>query len=102
MATLDEARTCPKCGNLMELEVASRDEARKQVNYAAICMTELCTWFGTGRAITVNNGIVFERNQGPRGQDKQFPTLSPDELAHGQRMVEDAVNRDLRDTGRPE
>jgi hypothetical protein len=34
--------------------------------------------------------------------DKTFKPMTPDQLAMGQRMVEDAVNRDLRDTGRPD
>jgi hypothetical protein len=76
-------------------------EDRKILTYAAICRTELCIWFGTGRAITMVDGVVYERPSGGRGQAKQFPILTPDQLAFGQRNVEDAVQRDLRDSETP-
>jgi hypothetical protein len=103
MATFDEAKTCPKCKNPMQVE---SKEALPHIGsncylYTVICYTEGCRWFGTGRAIQVNNGIVYERPRGERGMDKTFPTMTPDQLARGQRDVEDAVQRDLRSEGRP-
>jgi len=102
MATFEEARECPHCHNQMEVELYSKDTRAKREVYTTKCMTEGCRWYGTGRIIQLDNGIVFERQQGERGQDKGFKTLTPDQLAMGQRMVEDAVQRDLRDTGRPD
>lgn len=101
MATFDEARECPHCKKPMEATLYSRDEHIKREVYTTKCMTEGCRWYGTGRIIQLDNGIVFERQQGPRGQDKTFKPLTNDQLAVGQRMVEDAVQRDLRDKGRP-
>jgi hypothetical protein len=104
MVSFDEARTCPKCGNLMEAELdanASNVRLKREV-YVTKCMTELCSWYGTGRIIQLDNGVVFERQIGNRGMDKTFKPMTADQLAMGQRMVEDAVNRDLRDTGRPD
>lgn len=103
MATFEEAATCPKCGNRMEtaLDAKASDKRINREVYVAICRTAMCSWFGTGRAIQLDNGIVFERQHGPRGQDKSFPVLTNDQLSAGQRMVEDAVNRDLGSEGRP-
>ena len=98
MTTFEEACECPRCHRPMEVELVSEDRAIKRKVYATKCLTEGCSWFNTGRAIQTDNGTVFERSAGPRGMDKTFPTLTPGELAHGQRQVEDAVARDLRDS----
>jgi len=99
MPTFDEAKTCPKCGKIMDAEIMSKNG--EQVTYATVCMTELCPWFGTGRAITLVDGQVYERPRGERGIKKSFPDLTPSQLGMGQRMVEDAVQRDLRDSELP-
>jgi hypothetical protein len=101
MATFEEANKCPKCGNQMEATLYEEDPIIKRKLFSTECLTEGCEWFRTGRIIQTDNGTVYERAQGERGQSKSFPVLSPSELAAGQRMVEDAVNADLRDTGRP-
>jgi len=100
--TVDQASHCPKCGDVGTI-------AKKQVKqhyidrewwdvYVYICGNSLCRWYNTGWAVSSNErGVVYQRPQGERGIDKTFQKLSPDQLAHGRRMVEDVEQRDLRD-----
>lgn len=103
MVDIRDAAKCPKCGVLGELTSsrAALDESGKPCDIATYnCVTELCRWFGTGWVVQSDaRGEIFERNQGPRGQDKTFPLLTPDQLARGRMAVEQAAEREDRPNG---
>lgn len=101
MTTLNEAAFCPRCerrGREVR-KVKDRDEGGSPCwVYTFHCQTELCPWYQTGWAVqTDERGNVFEREQGPRGQDKTFKKMSRDAIARGRRQVEDLLGEDLRD-----
>ena len=61
------------------------------------CENKLCIWYGDVWFVqTMPDGSIPDRTktQGP----PQFKPMSNDQLAYGQRVVEDAVKRDLRDS----
>lgn len=94
--TLQEASYCPRCQKAGErsLHRAFRDNSKL---YIIKCLNGDCSWYNTGWAVQVDSdGQVYEREIGPRGMDKTFPTLSPDQLAYGQRLIEDIKGEDLR------
>jgi hypothetical protein len=70
--------------------------------YRCMCRTKGCDWFDTGRAVQVDmDDKVYERpgtREGEgRGMEKTYEEMSPDQLAFGRRVLEDAAGRDLRD-----
>lgn len=100
--TVEMASHCPICN---EIGIIAKKEVKRQyidrewwdvVVYQ--CTNENCRWYNTGWLVSSNDrGLVYQRNQGERGQDKTFSKMSPDQLARGQRMVEDLMQRDLRE-----
>lgn len=100
--TIDEAAHCPKCG---EVGIIAKKEVKKHYIdrewwdvYVYICTNELCRWYNTGWIVSSNErGVVYQRPSGPRGQDKTFLKLSPDQMAVGRRIVEDLKQRDMRE-----
>ena len=102
--TVEQASHCPKCN---EIGIIAKKEAKRHYIdhewwdvYAYQCTNDNCSWFNTGWIVSSNErGVVYQREQGMRGQDKTFLKLSPDQLAAGQRMIEDVVRRDLREDG---
>lgn len=96
MPTFDEAKCCPKCAKPGEAKLERVIDRRANTRlYTVKCLNEGCRWFNTGWAVQVDGeGMVFERNRGPRGMDKSFPVMSPDQLAHGRAQVEDVLKRD--------
>lgn len=100
--TIDQAAHCPRCGEVGE--IAKKDVKRHYIDgeywdvYVYICPNRSCVWYNTGWIVSSNErGIVYQRKQGERGQDKTFFRLTPDQMAVGRRMVEDLQGRDLRD-----
>lgn len=100
--TIDEAAHCPKCNEIGT--IAKKEVKRHYIDrewwdvYVYICTNDGCVWYNTGWLVSSNErGVVYQRNQGTRGQDKTFVGLSNEQLSYGQRMIEDLVQRDLRD-----
>lgn len=100
---LEEAAKCLKCGTPGKLTAAYRRHIFEQGSWWDLCVytcdRELCPWNGESWLVQSDpNGIVFEREIGPRGMDKTFQPISNDQLAFGRRVVEDAIraehNRD--------
>lgn len=82
---------------LSDISNQTREPLKGGRLYMAICRTEVCSWFETGRMIqTTGDGNVYERPSGPRGQDKDFPKMSQDKLAVGRRVIEDVKQQDER------
>lgn len=98
--TVDEAAKCPKCGVLGKLRSTRRRffEGEWWDVGAYYCVNEDCNWFNTGWAVSSNEqGIVYERPQGERGQDKTFNKMSRAQLAHGRAQVEEVLGRDAEE-----
>lgn len=99
--TIEQAAKCPKCGVLGRLHTSRKTfaEGGEPCDIATYhCVTEACSWYGTGWAVQSDSrGMVYQRDQGTRGQDKTFNPLSREAMARGQRQVEDLMQRDLRD-----
>lgn len=100
--TVEMASHCPKCD---EIGVVAKQKAERHYidrQYWDVlvyqCTNTICPWYNTGWVVSSNErGIVYQRAQGPRGIDKQFTKLSPDQMAMGRRLVEDIQKQDLRD-----
>lgn len=104
--TVEQAAKCPKCGKPGRLNYSAKHTDDNGVDWdvvAYICDNELCIWLNTGWLVQSDkNGIVYQRDQGERGQDKQFERMSPDLKAAGRRYLEDIVRRDLEEPFDPE
>lgn len=102
MVTIDEAALCPKCKTLGQV-ARNRSERKKFEGKmwdvcVYICVNEGCNWFNTGWVVQSDDrGVVYERPQGPRGQDKQFNKLSRGQMAAGRAMVEEVIGRDAEE-----
>jgi hypothetical protein len=97
--TFEEAIRCPKCDQ--PNEVVSTAPAPQGVISVTECKNERCKWFGPDnrRAIQVlPDGTVPVRETG-RNAEKDFPAMSEGQMAMGRRIIEDAINRDLREGG---
>jgi hypothetical protein len=97
--TVEEASKCPKCnqtGKLGNVEPSFTDDYGKRWDVVIYsCTNEQCNWFETGWPVSSDDrGVVFQREQGTRGQDKTFEPMSSDALAYGRRVLEDAINDD--------
>jgi hypothetical protein len=96
--SLEDAAKCSKCGKPGQLDIAKPLEDGGHLN-VYICDNDRCEWgsIRSGWVVqTDRRGMVYEREIGGRGHDKSFPEMSNDLLSQGQRVVEDAVRRDLR------
>ena len=95
--TWEEAKRCPKCGNPGDdQKQVSLPRGRGSIHYI-YCTTQLCPWYGTCWMVqTRPDGTIPNRLEqlGP----PDYRPMSADQLAVGQRLVEDAVKKDLRDT----
>src|SRR5262245_50482361 len=93
---LPDNRRCGEIGKLIRSNKAYDDDGELCDVAVYHCVNPDCTWFNTGWVVQSNDrGEVYERDQGPRGQDKTFRAMSPDQLAYGRRMMEDIARRDL-------
>jgi hypothetical protein len=97
--TVEEAAHCPKCGEVGKLvshEQSFTDDYGKKWDVVTYeCDNEKCVWFGTGWPVSSDErGVVYQRPQGPRGQDKTFEPMSQDQLAYGRRVIEDVIKQD--------
>ncbi len=94
--TWEEAKKCPICKESGEETYSEPDGMGGKV-HTITCKNEGCRWYNTGWLVQVDRkGNIPVRDQGPRGQDKDFPKLSPGLLSMGQRTLEDIVQEDLR------
>jgi hypothetical protein len=100
MPSYEQAQRCLKCDEHGELGSTHPVEGRPGTKVESwYCRNAACTWFNTAWLIQVNpDGTIPEYKTGP----KQYPAMSPDVLARGQRVTEDAVQRDLRDERDPD
>lgn len=103
MKTIDspEVANCPHCNQRMFRNTPTKTGVGLfpwQVNL--ICQTEDCKWFNTGRTVSIDDrGNVYEREIGPRGMEKDFPEMTPGQLARGRAIAEDAAGRNLEEEG---
>ncbi len=90
--TYEDAKRCPECGQ--PGKVASTQHRRDGNRIELIeCGNMLCPWYTEQWAVQIRpDGTIPVRNP----KDKIFQPVSPDRQAFGQRIVEDAVRRDLR------
>lgn len=100
MATtsVEDAKYCPKCGVAgREMGTKVLPELRRGSKVILFqCENPRCRWYESQWPVQVNpDGTVPLRPS--KGAEKQFPELSQGQLAMGRRVLEDAVNRDLRD-----
>ena len=97
--TLDspEVRNCPHCKKRMATKSTDHTGVGTHpIQVTLLCETDDCKWFNTGRTISTDiRGNVYEREIGERGMDKDFPHMSPDQLARGRRIAEDAAGKEL-------
>lgn len=72
MATLEEAKRCPKCNNVgKENGIKPGAKPRTKV-LVMLCENPLCRWHGTGWMIQINpDGSIPDPADNPRGP-KQF------------------------------
>lgn len=92
IVSFEEAKRCPKCHFPGDERKTSKAPQGGEIHYIW-CVTAICPWYETSWVVqTRADGTIPLRDP----HDKQFPVLSPDQLAFGQRIVEDAVKRDLR------
>jgi len=99
--TLEEAKRCPRCKQPGVQARAIPAEDRDGIVYVYTCLNERCprwdVFDGHGMTWLVqirNDGTIPNREVDKPG--KEFPAMSPSMLATGQRLVEDAVQQDLR------
>jgi hypothetical protein len=99
MVTIDEAAKCPKCGVVGKLKVSKRKFFEGEWWDVAVyeCANQRCTWFDQPGWLVSSNerGEVYERDQGPRGQDKTFTPMSPGALSRGRMDVEEVAGKDV-------
>lgn len=101
---LEEAAKCPKCGKPGMLTMSGPVDDGGDFNVYN-CDNDRCEW-GEQRSgwlvQTDERGHVFERNRGTRGMDKDFPTMSPDALARGRALLENAIQEEHIDKSKKE
>jgi hypothetical protein len=62
------------------------------------CHNRGCNWYNSGWLVSSNEqGIVYERSQGPRGQDKTFTPLSKEALSRGRAEIEEVMGQDAEE-----
>lgn len=95
MATIDEAKRCPRCSNTGQ-EVRNDVGPKGSRIYTFNCMNTNCKWYGTGFVVQVlADGSIPDRGR----VEKEFPKLTPGQEAMARRTLEDLQGRDLRDDG---
>jgi hypothetical protein len=100
--SFEEAKQCPKCGNIGEDWKQERKTLlgppRKNVVVHYIkCVTQLCPWFETSYVVQVNeDGSIPEAYSALRGE-KQFPKASPEM----ETRIREATEAQLRAETRP-
>ena len=94
--TFEEAKQCPKCDTPGEAILYRKLEDGGKL-YTVFCRNARCEWADTSWAVQVDReDQLYQRPAKVANKDKRFPTLTPDQLAMGQRLVEDAMQQDLR------
>jgi hypothetical protein len=95
--TFEEAKHCPKCGNVGEERSAVKLGSDHGVMHYLYCASQLCPWFDTPWMVqTLDDGSVPVREPDRSPQD--FQPISADMKAMGRRYMEDILRRDLRGT----
>lgn len=93
--TFEEAKRCPRCDQPGE-EVQTKHLGRKGKAHVIHCKNEKCRWFNTGWVVQTDpDGNIPQREQGDRGQDKDYEARSEDQLAAQKRYWEDVEGRKL-------
>lgn len=93
MTTVEEAGRCPKCTFPGEHR-NSRPGKHGSTVRSYYCANNRCSWYDTAWIVQVNaDGSIPERATG----SKDFPTLTPHEEAMARRVIEDAIQSDLRE-----
>jgi hypothetical protein len=93
--TLEEAKRCPRCQEPGLEVVLTRTPDGTVHTYQ--CENERCRWHQERWLVQVRpDGTIPDRTKDKGGRDKEFPAMTDSVLAMGQRQVEDAVQRDLR------
>jgi hypothetical protein len=88
MATEEQAKLCPKCGQPgKQVRVDVGPKGSKIFTYH--CQKELCPWVGTGWVVQVRDGEVVERDRGI----KEFESLSSADKAIAERMINEVRER---------
>lgn len=94
MTTIEEAERCPKCKVTGEHRNSTPGKNGATVR-SYYCMNSRCSWFETAWIVQVNaDGSIPERSAGA----KDFAALTPGQEAMARRVIEDAVQSDLRDS----
>lgn len=98
MIRIEEAAKCRVCGDVGYLVVnqkADSPSTGEEVDLSVYeCQNRVCLNYGSNNRWLVQSdkrGIVYERNRGPRGMDKDFPTRSNEYWSKGKAIVEDAI-----------
>lgn len=96
--TLEEARRCPRCEQPgQERMMRPAPPPAVGVLHFFACENQRCEWFDEVWPVqTRPDGTVVQPDDN-RG-DKRYRPMSNDMISRGQRIVEDAVGRDLRDS----
>ena len=94
--TLEEAGRCPKCKQPGKA-VTAQPRGEAGTVYVYQCENERCRWNLERWFVQVRaDGSIPDRTKDKDGLDREFQIMSPDALSMGQRLVEDAVQQDLR------
>lgn len=89
MPTLDDAKHCPKCGQVGSIEMETKGRAGSKI-YNVNCQNEICTWFETGWVVQVKaDGTLAERQAGP----KQFEKLNVYQEKAAQAIIDEVKER---------
>lgn len=97
MATLEEAKRCPKCDQPGQVG-APKDTLRPGTRVVVVtCKTEGCRWEGTGWPVQINpdGSIPDAAPEGTVRGDKQFEIVNP--LLADQRIA--ALENRIREYG---
>jgi len=96
MVTVKEAAYCPKC-NELGIVVANKKLANGDDLTTYHCENRLCRWYRTGWVVQSDtNGHVAEREHGARGLDKDFPHMTPGQLARGRAAAEETLGKEIQ------
>lgn len=102
MISLDKAARCKSCDEPGAVIISQRlwsHKLNEPVDVAVYeCPRTLCLNGGPDNRWIVQsdlNGVVYEREHGERGHDKEFPQRSEESRSKGRQVVEDALGYEL-------
>jgi hypothetical protein len=97
VASWEEARRCPKCGQPGN-QIAIHPGGNGGMVHTLRCENERCTWYNTTWIVQVlKDGSIPERKAGP----KQYPDLSADQEAAARRYIEQTLGEQELGAERP-